>query len=143
MSNTNGRNWIWPATRLAIYLRDGLACLWCGKGVEQDVQLTLDHFEARASSEKPDHSATNLFTSCCSCNSRRQHLDATTFAGRLSTLPELHISKIQSQCRAPLKEHRNKAKELLKGRKWQEAVSAAHIRNKAGRSDTHPKHDFV
>ena len=38
-----GMNWLRPEKRLAIYLRDGLACCYCGSGVEDGVKLTLDH----------------------------------------------------------------------------------------------------
>ena len=41
---TNGGKWIRPDKRLAIYLRDGLACAYCGATMEQgDTFLTLDH----------------------------------------------------------------------------------------------------
>ena len=33
---TNGSKWIRPEKRMAIYLRDGLACVYCGEGVEHD-----------------------------------------------------------------------------------------------------------
>ena len=38
-----GMNWIKPAKRLALYLRDGLACAYCGDGIEDGIRLTLDH----------------------------------------------------------------------------------------------------
>lgn len=31
--NWQGMNWCRPATRLAIYLRDGMACTYCGRGL--------------------------------------------------------------------------------------------------------------
>ena len=62
-------NWIRPAKRLAIYLRDGLACCYCGASVEDGVRLTLDHL--RCYSTGGSHDATNIITSCHTCNSRR------------------------------------------------------------------------
>ena len=38
-----GMNWIRKEKRLSIYLRDGLACVWCGQAVEDGIKLTLDH----------------------------------------------------------------------------------------------------
>ena len=63
------RRWIQPSTRVAIYLRDGLACSWCGTTLEQGAQLTLDHCKPRSKGGNND--ATNLITSCFKCNSSR------------------------------------------------------------------------
>lgn len=62
-------NWIRPNTRLAIYLRDGLACAWCGQSVEDGAQLTLDHCKPR--SKGGSNLPTNLVTSCFKCNTSR------------------------------------------------------------------------
>ncbi len=73
-----GMNWIRQSTRLAIYLRDGLACAWCGAAAEDGAQLTLDHLvaHARGGSNKP----TNLVTACHRCNSSRGKRMVTEFA---------------------------------------------------------------
>lgn len=73
-----GMNWIRKAKRLAIYLRDGMACVWCGKGVEDSIRLTLDHVVCY--SKGGSHDATNLVTSCFTCNSSRQDRTVATFA---------------------------------------------------------------
>ena len=39
----NGSKWIRPESGMAIYLRDGLACVWCGYGVEDGERFQLDH----------------------------------------------------------------------------------------------------
>lgn len=72
-------NWCRPSTRLAIYLRDGMACAWCGATVEHGAQLTLDHVRpyARGGSNAP----TNLVTACMACNRNRSDRDASEFAG--------------------------------------------------------------
>jgi len=72
-----GSNWIRKDKRLAIYLRDGLACVYCGCSVEQGL-ATLDHLH-------PSHLggqnvATNLVTACLSCNSSKQDLSVKSFA---------------------------------------------------------------
>lgn len=69
--NRHGRNWIRPEKRLALYLRDGLACVYCGGSLEAGAQLTLDHL--RPVSKGGRHDATNLVTACQHCNSSRKN----------------------------------------------------------------------
>jgi len=64
-----GMNWIRPEKRLAIYLRDGLACVYCAEGIEHDAKLTLDHLRPYDSSGS--NLSTNLVTCCRRCNSSR------------------------------------------------------------------------
>jgi hypothetical protein len=73
-----GMNWIRQTTRLAIYLRDGLACVWCGAAAEDGAQLTLDHLmpHARGGSNAPR----NLVTACHRCNSSRGKRSVPAFA---------------------------------------------------------------
>lgn len=68
--NWQGGKWIQPLRRLAIYVRDGFACAYCGASVEQDgVRLSLDHCipEVRGG----DNANTNLVTCCTRCNSAK------------------------------------------------------------------------
>ena len=62
-------NWIRKEKRLAIYLRDGLACAYCGESVEDGAKLTLDHLKAHNHGGSND--ADNLVTCCHRCNSAR------------------------------------------------------------------------
>ena len=64
-----GMNWIRREKRLAIYLRDGLACCYCGLGTEDGAQLTLDHLLPHSLGGSNHHS--NLVTCCHTCNSSR------------------------------------------------------------------------
>lgn len=64
-----GMNWIRPAKRLAIYMRDGLACAYCGQSIEDGIKLTLDHVTPL--SRRDTNKETNLVTACLSCNSSR------------------------------------------------------------------------
>jgi hypothetical protein len=73
-----GMNWIRPAKRLAIYLRDGLACVWCDATVEDGAILTLDHLTPQSSGGS-NHER-NLVTSCRRCNSSRGHRSTKSFA---------------------------------------------------------------
>lgn len=67
-----GSKWCRPTTRLAIYLRDGLCCVWCGVGVEHGAVLSLDHL--LAVSEGGGNEASNLVTCCKRCNFSRQDM---------------------------------------------------------------------
>lgn len=73
-----GMNWIRQDKRLAIYLRDGLACVWCGQAVEDGIQLTLDHVIPHV--EGGSNGADNLVTACHGCNSRRGDRKVQDFA---------------------------------------------------------------
>jgi DNA-directed RNA polymerase subunit RPC12/RpoP len=90
--NWRGSSWLRPTTRLAIYLRDGCQCAYCGAGIEDTyttakgktkrVQLSADHIlpvaTARAAGITIDEQdPTNLITACRSCNSRRQDKPVT------------------------------------------------------------------
>ena len=62
-------NWIRQEKRLAIYLRDGLSCVYCGESVEDGATLTLDHLKCH--SRGGSNGASNLATACKRCNSSR------------------------------------------------------------------------
>lgn len=67
-----GSKWIRPNKRLAIYLRDGLCCAYCGSTVEDGATLTLDH--VLACELGGDNHESNLVTACLSCNSAKRDL---------------------------------------------------------------------
>jgi len=75
-------NWIRPEKRLAIYLRDGLACCYCGEAVEDGAKLTLDHITPY--SRGGSNEATNLVTCCHRCNSSRGNRSWRKFAGAVA-----------------------------------------------------------
>lgn len=80
--NASGMNWIRQDARLAIYLRDGLACVWCGQGIEDGVKFTLDHVVCRA--EGGSNKPANLVTACHACNSRRADRRVEEFAAAVA-----------------------------------------------------------
>jgi 5-methylcytosine-specific restriction endonuclease McrA len=73
--------WIRPATRRAIYERDGWTCAHCGEDLhEADERMrTLDHvicanagrYENRLARNGVDNRPTNLVLACLPCNARR------------------------------------------------------------------------
>lgn len=75
-------NWIRPEKRLAIYLRDGLACCYCGASVENGAKLTLDHL--RCYDSGGSNKETNLVTCCSTCNSSRGKRSWKVFAEKVA-----------------------------------------------------------
>lgn len=75
-------NWISQHKRLAIYLRDGLACCYCGTTCEES-QLTLDHLKPY--SKGGNNEASNLVTCCQKCNSSRGNRSYTKFAASVAS----------------------------------------------------------
>ena len=78
-----GMNWIRKEKRLAIYLRDGLACCYCGEGVEDGAKLTLDHLTPHC--EGGSNHETNLCTACHRCNSSRGTREWRMFAAAVAS----------------------------------------------------------
>jgi 5-methylcytosine-specific restriction endonuclease McrA len=75
---TQGSKWIRREKRLAIYLRDGLACCYCGATLEDGAELSLDHI--RPYSKGGSNEASNLVTCCKRCNSARGNRPLRVFA---------------------------------------------------------------
>ena len=69
-----------PEKRLAIYLRDDMACIYCGIGIEEAGTLTLDH--VRPHSQGGSNAASNLVTACRRCTSTRGVKSVRAFVGR-------------------------------------------------------------
>lgn len=82
-SKYQGSKWIRPEKRLSIYLRDGLACVWCGASAEEEERLSLDHLDPWV--EGGSNDATNLVTSCRRCNSSRGDRSVEDFAAAVAT----------------------------------------------------------
>lgn len=77
-----GMNWIRREKRLAIYLRDGLACAYCGFAVEDGAKLTLDHLTPH--SQGGANTPANLVTCCHTCNSSRGARSVEAFAAAVA-----------------------------------------------------------
>jgi len=73
-----GSKWCRPSTRLALYSRDGFACVCCQATAEDGAVLTLDHVVACELGGTND--PTNLVTMCLSCNSAKQDLTQRAWA---------------------------------------------------------------
>ena len=74
-----GGGWIRPVTRLAVYLRDGFRCTWCGADLtaRRPEHVTLDHVRPRDffGGNEPG----NLVTACKPCNAARGTYGVTTW----------------------------------------------------------------
>jgi len=78
-----GQHWISDHKRLSIYLRDGLACCYCGATIEDGARLTLDHLTPHSLGGS-NHEG-NLVTACLKCNSSRGARDYKKFAKATAT----------------------------------------------------------
>lgn len=117
-----GGNWINKSIRLAIYLRDGFACIYCGKDMraENPVNVTLDHLISRSENNGEEliirrgishliDSPYNLVTACRPCNSSRQDKPWRDFA------PGGAIIRIERNRRRKLIRYLRMAKALIAG----------------------------
>lgn len=83
-TNNQGSKWISKAARLAIYIRDGFECQYCGRDLREApaAQVTLDHLDPRSGTMCPAErrNPRRLVTACLRCNSSRQDKPWTEFA---------------------------------------------------------------
>lgn len=123
-----GMNWIRQEKRLAIYLRDGMSCAWCGKGVEDGVALTLDHVKPH--SKGGTNHESNLVTCCAFCNSSRGNRGQIVFARVTAAYinhgatAEAILARVKSFTRRSLTPFLAEAKELVARRGSAAAVIA-------------------
>lgn len=74
----NGSKWCSRTLRLAIYLRDGMACCYYGASIEDGAILSLDHLKPHVNGGGDD--PRNLVTACTRCNSSRGKRSVAAFA---------------------------------------------------------------
>lgn len=120
VSNVNqkewgGKHWIRDEKRFAIYLRDGLCCLYCGRDIES-VVMSLDHLKCRSNSGS--NSPRNLISCCVDCNSKRSDESWQDFVFENCENPETVIVKIKSQINKKIDVQA--AKKILAERKLKE-----------------------
>lgn len=121
-----GAKWCRRDLRLAIYLRDGMACMYCGR--EDD--LTLDHLTPH--SQGGSNRAENLVTCCQTCNSARADRSLEEFAqaaagylNRGITAGDI-LGAIADHTAQDIKPFRAQAKDIIARRpQWQAALHTA------------------
>ena len=113
----NGMNWIRQEKRLAIYLRDGMACVYCSAGVESGAALQLDHVLAVEQNGSNDE--TNLVTCCDRCNMAKGNRHVAEFIRATAAYLNHGVSAIQIHkhvidcCARPLLTLLDEAKALI------------------------------
>jgi 5-methylcytosine-specific restriction endonuclease McrA len=96
-----GGSWINPISRLAIYIRDGFTCAYCGRDLRtfKPAYVTLDHLVPRSKWVGPSEEVNdpgNLVTACKSCNSSRGNKELLDFApgGSLERIAHLIVQPL-------------------------------------------------
>lgn len=118
--NNQGMNWIRQDKRLAIYLRDGLACAYCGQSLEAGARLTLDHVRAFVLGGR--HHESNLVTACEHCNLSKNDRQLDDWLVAVSEYVNHGLTAeqigahVKATTRKSLKAYRLKAKQLIASR---------------------------
>lgn len=131
--NKHGSKWISRNTRLAIYLRDGMACAYCGSTLEDGITLTLDHVIARE--HGGDNKPSNLLAACTKCNSSKNARDIVEFVETVAAYvnhgisAEMIMSHISDCLSRNIKPFQAEAREITNRRpSWSDALQAASRR---------------
>ena len=112
-----GMNWIRQEKRLAIYLRDGLSCAYCGASIEDGATLSLDHLTPH--SKGGSNQESNLVTCCARCNSSRGTRSVRAFCAAVSgyvnhgVTPEAIERHVRNCAARSLKAHKMEAAMLI------------------------------
>jgi len=106
--NKNGSRWIRPEKRLAIYIRDGFQCAYCGRALKNApaAEVTLDHLVPRVAGG--GNEATNLIIACRACNSSRQDKPWMDYAtgGAVERIQTLRVQPLNIELAKALIEDR-------------------------------------
>lgn len=122
MAKWQGSKWIRQDRRLAIYLRDGMQCVYCQSVLEDGIVLSLDHLTPRSQTEVNDNSNGNLVTCCRKCNSARGDRDYKQFAHDTAVYlnhgvtGQQIVDFIETTRNRPIAKYRKMAKKLIKNR---------------------------
>ena len=120
-NKNQGSKWCSRKLRLAIYLRDGFACVYCKRNLRgaEPKDMGLDHLVCR--SKGPDHRARNLVTACCHCNSKRKDMSLYAFVPN-----EFRRDAIYRQAKRSLRRYLAMASNLLSDSTgWRDALAKA------------------
>lgn len=113
-------HWIFPTTRWAIYLRDGMACVYCRRGIHElidsgdpDAFLVIDHVVPvkRNGGNEPG----NLVTSCYACNNAKGLLTVAAFARKTGECRKALHKRIRRRVTRDIEVFRPVAAVLLDG----------------------------
>lgn len=105
-------SWIRPTTRLAVWLRDGLCCVYCCQDWSAS-GLTLDHIVAR--SEGGTNAPTNLVSACPRCNALKRSAGSLSAMASALGISASHLQARLQQQAKPISLHlRRRAREARK-----------------------------
>ena len=113
-----GMNFVRKDLRIALYLRDGLCCVYCQAAIEDGAKLTLDHLTPHSHGGK--NSSDNMVTCCHKCNSSRGNRDWKAFAATVAEylnhgiVAQQIIDHVETTTRRPV--DRKQAKTILANR---------------------------
>ena len=125
----NGSNWIRRERRLAIYLRDGMACVYCGASLEDEgTVLSLDHITPVSHGGR--NCSGNLVTACTRCNNNRGSRDVASFAAVVAQYIDRGVTAEEivahvADCAARTLDRRGAARIIARRCSWQLALAAA------------------
>jgi 5-methylcytosine-specific restriction endonuclease McrA len=111
--------WIRTDARLAIYLRDGMRCVYCGRDLHGAApeEMTLDHVWPW--SLGGENEPTNLVTACKHCNSSRG-------ARLLASYADAHTrAAVRRQTARSITRYRALARDLLSGASHESGLPVA------------------
>ncbi len=100
-----------PAIAFLVFERDGYTCLYCERGLDDGVQLTVDHltpttwFERGTATGDPDDPG-NLVCACLNCNSSKRDMDFTLYLDYLQRgigWPSEDIAALRRRVRSALR----------------------------------------
>jgi len=115
-------SWLYPTTRWAIYLRDGLACVYCGITMDEILAddglnfFSVDHVRARCRGGTRE--PTNLVTCCYDCNVIKSTLSLKAFCFKQGFTYERVRSRIRKRRVRDIERYRESAKILLGLTNW-------------------------
>ena len=109
----HGMNWIRQEKRLAIYLRDKFACIYCGAGVESEETIfSLDHVKHYGGNQ-----VENLVTACMDCNTQKGNSKVADFVKGLPEDREVVLARVARALATPV--NLEEAKQMIRSRKTQ------------------------
>jgi len=100
-----------PDLRLALKLRDGFMCGYCGRDLSgaKFSDVTIDHLACQKKAHNNEPS--NLITACRTCNCERQTQPWTAFA--FAKGGKTAIKRIQRNRRRDITKYRTHAKQII------------------------------
>ena len=133
--------------KLAVYLRDEMSCVYCGRGVEADIEMSVDH--VIPSSKNGSDTGDNLVTACKRCNNAKGDSSLSEFckknAGILNDSPDMIKREITGQLTLSVNRwsvNMRCAKGLLKSMKSLSGV-LPYIKEKLKNESSSSNFDFI